>query len=323
MKKIEITLGVDIGGTNTAFGLIDREGKILAEESIPTKPAEAAELLIKRLSLETKKLLTGLGEGYELTGIGVGAPNANYYKGTVEQPPNLNWGTVNVVEILNQYFNLPAVITNDANAAALGEMKFGAAKGMRNFIVITLGTGLGSGIVVNGDLLYGADGFAGELGHVTAVPEGRICGCGRKGCLEAYASASGFKRTVFELMCNSTAESSLRNYSFNQITPKMIYEEAAKGDKLALEAYECTGKILGAKLADTVAHTSPEAIIIFGGLANSGDLLLKPIKKYMEENLLGIYKNKVKIMLSGLSEGNSAVLGASALIWNELDKKGK
>jgi len=321
MNKTDVALGIDIGGTNTVFGFIDKEGNFIAESSILTQPQESADLLFERLSSAVDNLWNDLSEKYNLIGIGVGAPNANYYKGTVEQPPNLNWGTVNVIEILKKYYNVPAAITNDANAAAIGEMKFGAAKGMKDFIVITLGTGLGSGIVSGGDLLYGADGFAGEIGHVTVIPDGRVCGCGRKGCLEAYASATGIKRTVFELMCNSNAESELRNVSFNEMTSKKIYDAALTGDSIAIKAFEYTGKILGTALANTVAHTSPEAIILFGGLANAGDMILKPVKKYMEDNLLGIFKNKVKILQSNLTEGSTAILGASALIWNELDKQ--
>lgn len=321
MNKTDVALGIDIGGTNTVFGFIDKEGNFIAESSILTQPQESADLLFERLSSAVDILWNDLAEKYNLIGIGVGAPNANYYKGTVEQPPNLNWGTVNVIEILKKYYNVPAAITNDANAAAIGEMKFGAAKGMKDFIVITLGTGLGSGIVSGGDLLYGADGFAGEIGHVTVIPDGRVCGCGRKGCLEAYASATGIKRTVFELMCNSNAESELRNVSFNEMTSKKIYDAALAGDSIAIKAFEYTGKILGTALANTVAHTSPEAIILFGGLANAGEMILKPVKKHMEDNLLGIFKNKVKILQSNLTEGSTAILGASALIWNELDKQ--
>jgi len=320
MEKTNVTLGIDIGGTNTAFGFIDIQGNIIAENSVPTQPQESAEKLFERLHVEINKMFAPLAETYNFLGIGIGAPNANYYKGTVEQPPNLNWGTVNVVDILKKYFDVPVAITNDANAAAIGEMKFGAAKGMKEFIVITLGTGLGSGIVTNGDLLYGNDGFAGEIGHAVVFPEGRVCGCGKKGCLETYSSASGLKRTVFELLCNSNEESELRNISFNDMTSKMIYEAAVKGDPIALAAFDYSGKILGMKLADSVAYTSPEAIILFGGLANAGDFILKPAKKYMEEYLLGVFKNKVKVIRSGLPEGNTAVLGASALIWNELEK---
>jgi glucokinase len=221
---------------------------------------------------------------------------------------------------MKKYYDLPSVITNDANAAAIGEMKFGAAKGMKDFIMITLGTGVGSGIVANGDLIYGADGFAGEIGHTIYDPNGRQCGCGRKGCLETYTSAGGIKRTVFELLALYNDESELRDISFNDMTSKKISEAARKGDKIALKAFDETGRILGIKLADAIAHTSPQAIILFGGLACSGELIFKPTQKYMEENVLNIFKNKVKLIPSALTAGNAAVLGASALIWNELDK---
>jgi len=319
MVKKEVTLGIDIGGTNTVFGYADKQGICIADSSIPTNSHEDAQILFKRLFEASDKLFAKYSDEYELVGIGIGAPNANYYKGTVELPPNLSWDIVNVVDIVHQYHNLPAVITNDANAAAIGEMQFGSARGMKDFVVITLGTGLGSGIVVNGKLVYGHDGFAGEIGHTFVDINGRQCGCGRKGCLETYVSAPGIKRTVFEMLANSSQESRLRNISYNQLTAKMISEAALEGDNIALEAFEYTGKILGIKLADTVAHLSPEAIILFGGLANAGKLIFEPTKKYMEENMLNIFRNKVKLIPSGLSEGNSAVLGASALIWNELE----
>jgi glucokinase len=213
---------------------------------------------------------------------------------------------------------MPCIITNDANAAAIGEMIFGAAKGMKNFVVITLGTGLGSGIVVNGELVYGADGFAGEIGHTIVDPKGRECGCGRKGCLEAYSSASGIRRTVYELIANTNTPSELRSKSFNDLTAKDIADAANRGDKLATEAFDYTAKILGMKLADTVAHTSPEAIILFGGLALSGDLIVVPTKNFLEKYLLNIFKNKVQILTSSLPGGKSAILGASALIWNNM-----
>jgi len=222
--------------------------------------------------------------------------------------------------ILKSHFNLPIAITNDANAAAIGEMLFGAAKGMKNFIVITLGTGVGSGIVVDGKMIYGNDGFAGEIGHTTAIPDGRLCGCGKKGCLETYLSASGFKRTAFELLVNFNKKSNLTKYTFEDLSPKIIFEEALKNDSVAKETFEESAKILGRVLADSVAYTSPEAIIIFGGVAKSGDFLFLPLKKYFEENLLNIFKNKVKILPSGLSDKNIAVLGAAALIWNEINK---
>ncbi len=322
MKK-EVALGIDIGGTNTVFGFVDKEGNCIADSSIPTNAHEEAELLFSRLFAKVKEVFKGISDNYKLVGIGVGAPNANYYHGTVEQPPNLSWDIVNVLDIMKKYYDVPSAITNDANAAAIGEMQFGVAKGMKDFIVITLGTGLGSGIVVNGELVYGHDGFAGEIGHTIVDPTGRQCGCGRKGCLETYASASGIRRTVYELLCDSMEQSSLRKIPFEELTSKMIYDAAVKGDKLALEAFDYTAKILALKLVDAVAHTSPEAIILFGGLASAGDLIFIPTKKYMEEYMLNIFKNKVKLLPSALTKGNTAVLGAGALIWNELEKMKK
>ena len=315
----DITLAIDIGGTNTAFGFVDREGNIITSSTIPTNPNEPADKFFKRLNSEIESLLS-IGNKYNLVGVGIGAPNANYFKGTVERPPNLKWGTVNVVEIIKEYYRVPVAITNDANAVAIGELQFGAAKGMKNFIVITLGTGVGGGIVINGELVYGHDGFAGELGHTIYDPNGRECACGRRGCLETYASAGGIKRTVFELLSSSIDESELRNYNYDNLTSKIICEAANRGDKIALKAFDSTSKILGIKLADAVAFTSPEAIILFGGLASAGDILFKSTEKYMNMYMLDIFKNKVKLLPSGLNGGNSAILGASALIWNELEK---
>ena len=316
--KIEVTLGIDVGGTNTAFGFVDIDGRCIAESSISTKAYSGAADLFARLHPEIENLYKSISDEYILKGIGVGAPNANYYRGTVENPPNLKWGVVNVVELLKQYYDLPVAITNDANASAIGEMLFGAARGMKDFIVITIGTGLGSGVVVDGKLVYGSDGFAGEIGHTVYDPNGRQCGCGRKGCLETYASATGIKRTVMDLLADSNKESTLRNISYNDLESKMIYSSAIAGDKLAKDAFEFTGKVMGIKLADAVAVTSPEAIILFGGLALAGDLIIEPTKRSMEANLFHVFQNKVKIIPSGLPEGNSAVLGASALIWNEI-----
>lgn len=321
MVKTEVVIGIDIGGTNTVFGLVDKNGKCYYESTLPTYSEQKADQLFKRLFEAINKAQKKFKNKLEVIGIGIGAPNANYYKGTVEQPPNLKWGTVNVLKLIKKYTLLPSAITNDANAAAIGEMLFGVAKGMKNFVVITLGTGLGSGIVVNGQLVYGADGFAGELGHTIVDPNGRQCGCGRRGCLETYASASGIRRTAFELMASTNLPTTLRKISFEKLTSKDIYKAARKGDKLALECFDITARFLGFKLADTVAHLSPEAIILFGGLALAGDLIIEPTKKYMEENMLNIFKNKVKIVASGLIGRNAAVLGAAALIWNELKKK--
>lgn len=321
MAKIEGTLGIDIGGTNTVFGFVSRSGSILAESSMTTNASEPADLYVARLYVKIKEMLDKVGDTIDLKGIGIGAPNANYYKGTVEYPPNLKWdGVTELVKMFQQYYTIPVAITNDANAAAIGEMKFGAAKGMKNFIVIALGTGLGSGIVVDGKIVYGHDGFAGELGHVIVDVNGRMCGCGRRGCLETYVSAGGICRTVFELLAERKDESDLRKVSFNQLTSKMISEAALRGDAIALAAFEETGRILGLKLADAVTHTSPEAIILFGGLSAAGELLFNPTQRYMEEYMLNIFKNKVKLLPSGLREGNTAVLGASALMWNELEK---
>ncbi len=321
MTKLEVTLGIDIGGTNTVLGFVTRTGSILAESSMTTNGAEPADLYVARLHLKIKEMLDKVGDTCELKGIGIGAPNANYYNGTVEFPPNLKWdGVTELVKMIQQYYEIPVAITNDANAAAIGEMKFGAAKGMKDFIVIALGTGLGSGIVVDGKVVYGHDGFAGEIGHVIVDVNGRMCGCGRRGCLETYVSAGGICRTVFELLAEKKDESELRNISFHQLTSKMISSAAQRGDVIALAAFEETGRILGLKLADAVAHTSPEAIILFGGLSAAGELLLNPTQRYMEEYMLNIFKNKVKLLPSGLREGNTAVLGASALMWNELEQ---
>jgi len=321
MEKINLAVGIDVGGTNTAFGFVSESGKIVYESSIPTRAEQRSDQLFERLFKEINSVFKKYEKKHELVGIGIGAPNANYYTGSVDSPPNLNWGSVNVLKVVKKYSPLPSAITNDANAAAIGEMIFGAARGMKDFIVITLGTGLGSGIVVNGQLVYGADGFAGEIGHTIVDRAGRECGCGRKGCLETYASATGIKRTVFELMATTNTPSQLRTKNFETLSAKDIADAAKKADKLALNAFEYTAKILGLKLADSVAHLSPEAIILFGGLALSGDLIIKPTKHYMEKYMLNIFKNKVKVIPSALPGASAAVLGSSALIWNELKKK--
>lgn len=321
MALKDVVLGVDIGGTNTKLGYVDGKGKVLIKIEIPTEASKPAEDFFKRLHYAAENLFRDIKNSCSLVGIGLGAPNANYYKGTIEQPPNLSWGFVNVVETLKQWYSIPIVLTNDANAAALGEMLFGTARGMKDFIVITLGTGLGSGIVSNGQLIYGHDGFAGEIGHTIVVPNGRECGCGRRGCLETYASATGICRTIRELMETASISSELSSIPPEDLNSKHIYEAAIKGDKLALEAFDKTGYYLGFKLADSVAHTSPEAIILCGGLARAGDFIFKPTKKYLEENLLGIFKNKVRLLPSELPAGETAILGAAALIWNEIKKK--
>lgn len=316
----ELCIGIDIGGTNTVLGVVDADGNFSAENSISTKKYQKIDDFVKALNNCIKESLDSINTNYVLKGIGIGAPNGNYYNGTIEYAPNLNWNEIiPLSDMLNKHFHVPVVLTNDANAAALGEMIYGAAKNLNDFIVITLGTGLGSGLVVDGKVLYGHDGFAGEIGHTIYDPNGRKCSCGRKGCLETYASATGIKRTVIELLKNQETKSLLNKIPENELDSKDIYEAAVKGDKIALEAFDYTAKILGLKLADSIAYTSPEAIFLFGGLALSGDYILKPTKKYMEENLLKIYKNKVRLELSGLMGKNAAILGAAALIWKEFD----
>jgi glucokinase len=318
MNSIETVLGVDIGGTNTKYGYVDKNGNILIEGEMLTEAHQPAEKFFERLHMEAQKIFTSQKNKLTLVGLGLGAPNGNYYKGTIEHPPNLSWKYVDVVALLRRWYSIPVALTNDAKAAALGEMLFGAAKGMKDFIMITLGTGLGSGIVSNGELIYGHDGFAGEIGHTIVDPNGRRCGCGRRGCLEMYASASGIRRTMDDLLKKPVPPSELRQIDFEQITSKRIFEAAKCGDELALEAFEITGRYLGLKLADSVAYTSPEAIFLFGGLAAAGNYIFVPTKKYMEEYLLGIFKNKVKLLPSGLPKGNAAILGAAALMWKQL-----
>ncbi len=317
---VEVVAGIDIGGTNTKIGLIDRFGKTLYESSISTRSYDGIEDFIKNLS-ETLKSELNQHSDLKLRGVGIGAPNGNYYKGTIEYAPNLKWkGIVPIVEIFQKHINIPMILTNDANAAAIGEMVFGGAKGMKDFIIITLGTGLGSGIVSNGELVYGHDGNAGEIGHSIVRYNGRQCGCGRQGCLETYASATGIKRTVYKLLADQLNDSLLRSISFNDLTAEMITKAALEGDKIAIAAFEYTAKHLGRKLSDAVTHTSPEAIFLFGGLTNAGDLILNPTRKYFEDNLLEIYKGKVKILFSELNGTNAAVLGAAALMYKELEK---
>ncbi len=314
----ELSIGIDIGGTNTEIGLVDRKGNIWAENKISTSDYPEVDDYVTALTSAINESLKAVTENYVLKGIGIGAPNGNYYTGSIEFAPNLHWkGVVPLVKLLNQNFHVNMALTNDANAAAMGEMIYGAAKGMKDFIVITLGTGLGSGIVVDGKVVYGHDGFAGEVGHTIYDPQGRLCGCGRKGCLETYASATGMKKTVIEFLSKTSEKSLLSSIPEKDLNSKIIYEAAVKGDKIALEAFDYTARILGLKLADSVAYTSPEAIFLFGGLALAGDYILKPTKKYMEENILQIFKNKVKLEISGLMGKNAAVLGAAALIWDE------
>lgn len=311
-------LGIDIGGTNTVFGIVDARGHVIASDSIKTLKHSDFDSYIDELHNGVMHLLRVNDAEDKIQGIGIGAPNGNYYTGEILNPPNLPWGNViPLAEKVSKAFDgIPVAVTNDANAAALGEMTYGAARGMKDFIMITLGTGVGSGIVVNGQLVYGHDGFAGELGHVVVKRNnGRLCGCGRTGCLEAYCSATGVARTAREFLEVRSEPSSLRNIQIEDITSKDVYDAAVAGDKLAKEIFEYTGTILGQALADFVTFSSPQAIILFGGLAKSGELLMKPLKTAFEKNLLNIFKGKTKIILSELKESDAAVLGASALGW--------
>lgn len=323
MKKV--ALGIDIGGTNTAIGVVDQEGDVLSKTSIPTPKDGNVDNYVASIASTVRDLLSGLKDMVECEGIGIGAPNANYYTGNIEHAPNLAFkGIVPLVELLKKA--MPEMkniaLTNDANAAAMGEMIYGGAKGMKNFVMYTLGTGVGSGIIVNGDLVYGHDGFAGECGHTMLVPGGRVCGCGIRGHLEAYCSAGGMKRTAFELLAEYNAtDSLLANKSYNELESKDIYEAAVKGDKIALMVFEKTGDYLARGLADTCHHTSPEAIFIFGGPTAAGDILFNPIKEQIEKYLLPTFQNKVKILPSKLKLGDAAIVGASSLVWKEAEKK--
>jgi glucokinase len=314
----KVVAGIDIGATYTKLGIVDQEGKVYGETSISTDEKDI-EIYLDHLASAVRGLLKDQEGRLELAGIGIGAPNGNYYRGVIEYAPNLNWkGLIPFVELFGAHFDIPMVLTNDANAAALGEMMYGGARNMTDFIVITLGTGLGSGIVVNRNVVYGHDGFAGELGHVIVADNGRNCGCGRKGCLETYVSASGIVRTVFELLALDTGGSRLRGIPFDKLSARDITEAANQHDHIALEAFEMTGRILGKALADVVALFSPEAIFLFGGLTRAGDYIFKPVKAHMEKNLLNIYRDKVMILPSGLTETNAAVLGSAGLIWREI-----
>ena len=317
----EVVLGIDIGGTFTKIGLVDRSGSIHFEDEISTRGFETIEEFIIALHAHVESRLETLEEEFSLLGIGVGAPNGNYYEGTIENAPNLAWkGRIEFVKLMEAQFRLPVVVTNDANAAALGEMLFGGAGSYKNFVMVTLGTGLGSGLVVNGDIVYGHDGFAGELGHVLVYDEGRQCGCGKKGCLEAYVSATGIKRTAYELLAEVNDDSEVRDIPFSSLKPKVLTRLAEKGDVVAIKAFERTGFLLGRALADTVAHVSPARIFLFGGLAKAGSWIIDPAKKSMEEHLLPIYRNKIDIVPSALLKKNIAVLGAAALIWKRLNQ---
>ena len=310
-------VGMDIGGTNTVFGIVDQRGNVLATDSVKTQSYAKIEEYVEAVTSKLLPLIESVGGVEKIKGMGVGAPNGNYYNGTIEFAPNLPWkGVIPLAALFEEKIGVPTALTNDANAAAIGEMTYGAARGMKDFIMITLGTGVGSGIVINGQLVYGHDGFAGELGHVVVRREnGRACGCGRKGCLETYCSATGVARTAREFLVARPEPSLLREIPAEDIVSKDVYDAAVKGDKLALDIFEFTGRILGEALSDFIAFSSPEAIVLFGGLAKSGDYIMKPIKKALDENILKIYEGKTKLLVSELKDADAAVLGASALGW--------
>lgn len=313
----EIVAGIDIGGTNTIYGLVNRKGEVVVEGSLSTTSYPEISDFVSALVTVINELLSS--DDYKLLGIGIGAPNANYYKGTIELAPNLAWkGIVPLADLIKKKIDVPVIVTNDANAAAMGEMIFGGAKNMKDFIVLTLGTGLGSGIVINGQMVYGHTGFAGELGHTTIVPGGRDCGCGRKGCYETYASASGLVRTVLFLLSEMREDSILRDIKPSELTSRKIAEAAAANDSLALKAMDFTAEKLAFGIYNAIGFSSPEAVFLFGGLANAGEILFEPVRKYVEKNVQPIFRGTVKILPSGIPETNAAVLGAAALIWNEV-----
>ncbi|WP_321288472.1 ROK family protein [uncultured Sunxiuqinia sp.] len=319
-------MGVDIGGTNTAIGVVDSKGQVMVKDAISTPSHGDIDKYINELTVAIQELIKSvklMNDDIDILGIGIGAPNGNYYNGTIEYAPNLSFkGVVHFVKLMRKSFpEMKALaLTNDANAAAIGEMIYGGAKGMKNFVMYTLGTGVGSGVVINGDLVYGHDGFAGECGHTTLIPGGRLCGCTAKGHLEAYCSAPGMKRTAFEIMVRDNAtDSLLADKSFNELNSKMIFDAAEKGDKVALEVFEQTGKWLGQGLADTVHHLSPEAIFLFGGPTAAGEYIFKPTKASLEEHLLPIFSGKIKVLPSELKPGDAAIVGASALVWKEVE----
>ncbi|MGE0771829.1 MAG: ROK family protein [Cyclobacteriaceae bacterium] len=316
----DITIGIDIGGTNTKFGIVSRDGKIISHGKIKTTDFEEFQDFFNAMVDSIRKALQPMN-GSKLMGIGIGAANGNYYTGCVERATNLKWkGVLPLAEMFNDAFDVPCLVTNDANAAAVGEMIFGAAKGMKDFVLITLGTGLGSGFVANGKLINGHHGIAGELGHATVNSNGRFCNCGKRGCLETYASATGIKRTVYKLLADYLEPSELRGISFDNLNTRMITEAANRGDLVARQAFEYTGRILGMKLAETAVHTDPEAIFLFGGLTQAGDLIFKPTIYHLEENLMPLYRGKIKVLPSILQHQAAPILGASSLIWDHHNK---
>jgi glucokinase len=319
-------IGIDVGGTTTKFGIVNRHGEILEQDRIPSNVHEVVEDFIDDLCEKLKPMVKRAGGIKQFAGIGMGAPNGNFYTGTIEYAPNLKWkGIIPIADLMHKKFGLTTILTNDANAAAVGEMMYGVTKEMKHFITITLGTGVGSGIVIDGKIVVGYDGFAGELGHTIIRYGGRLHkGTGLRGCLEAYASATGVRETAIEMLTeHPEVESLLRNYTINELTSETVYDCAMQGDTIANRIFEFTGQILGESLANFIMFSSPEAIVLFGGLTKAGPLLLNPTRKHMEANLLPIFQNKVKLLFSELKEADAAILGASALVWDILpDAKG-
>ncbi len=316
--KAQYAIGIDVGGTNTKFGIVDRKGKILVQDRIKTNARDSVDGFIEDLASKLQPMIEQHGGVENFVGIGMGAPNANYYAGTIEYAANLKWkGIIPMAELLKAKFGLTTKMTNDANAAAVGEMQYGAAKGCKNFITITLGTGVGSGIVIDGKIVLGHNGFAGELGHVIVRHNGRLHkGTGLRGSLEAYASATGVRDTTIQMLQDHPEKPSiLRSYSIDELTSEAVFKCAEQGDELANEVFHFTGTILGEALATFILFSAPEVIVLFGGLTKAGDLLLQPTKQAMEDNLLQVFKNKVRIELSNLNEADAAILGASALVW--------
>ncbi len=318
--SLKVAIGVDIGGTLTKVGVVDLAGNMYGQTEFSTREHHEFSKFLDRLQSCIDQLLTQSKEAFEVVGLGLGAPNANHYRGTIEHAANLQWkGLVPIVDELKKRFDKPIHITNDANAAAIGEMVYGEAKGMQDFIVITLGTGLGAGVVSNGKLIYGHDSQAAELGHIVVDYNGRWTGLGRRGGLEAYVSSTGLKRTVFFLLCDSMKESVLRDYSYNELHGEIITKAAEEGDPIALDAYEITGKYLGQALANFTTFSHPEAFFLLGGLAKAGKWIFDPTQKYLDEYILPFYKDKVKLLPSGMMNKNAAILGASALVWDHFN----
>lgn len=313
-----LVIGLDLGGTNSVFGVVDSKGEIIATTSIKTQAYPSVDQYVMESVKAVKQIAEQVGGMEKIRAMGIGAPCGNYYKGTIEHAANLVWAK-DIVPLANMFINelgIPVVVTNDAKAAAMGEMKYGVAVGMNNFVELTLGTGVGSGIVANGQLIYGFDGFAGELGHMIVEPDGRPCGCGRKGCLETYCSATGVVRTAIAMLKESSETTSLRDIATDKFTSYDVYKAAMAGDAMAQEVFKQTGRRIGIACANIATFLSPEAFIFFGGLAQAGELLLRPIEEAYNENVLSLYKGKAKFMMSGLDGAKAAILGASAIAWD-------